>query len=90
VSGIAPGVAAEHGGLAGVGLEQAEQDPQGGGLARAVRPEEGVHLTGPDGQVQAVQGGRPAERLAQTRSAQHDVLAVCAHHRIAHTSFIYR
>ena len=57
--------AAEQAGLAAVLAQQSEQDADGGGFARAVRAEEGVHLAGPDGQVQAVQCGGSAERLAQ-------------------------
>src|SRR4029077_10934149 len=58
-------VTAEQAGLAAVLAQQAEQDADGGGLARPVRAEEGVHLAGPDGQVKAVERGGPAERLAQ-------------------------
>ena len=42
---------------AGVGPQQAEQDADGGRLARAVRAEEAVHLARTDGQVE------PVERL---------------------------
>src|SRR4029077_1747213 len=63
--GVPPRVAAEQAGLAAVLAQQAEQDTDGGGLARPVRAEEGVHLAGPDGQVKAVECGGPAERLAQ-------------------------
>ena len=40
---------------AAVGLDQPEQRTQGGGLARAVRPQESVHLTGLDDHVETVQ-----------------------------------
>jgi hypothetical protein len=36
-----------------VGPDQAEQDLDGGGLARTVRPQDRDHLAGPDGQVDA-------------------------------------
>jgi hypothetical protein len=62
---VVPRVPAEQAGLAGVLLQQAEQDADRRGLARAVRAEEGVHLAGAHGQVQAVQGPGPAERLVQ-------------------------
>src|SRR6202044_2444054 len=43
---VPPGIAAEQGNIAAVLAEQAEQDADRGGLARAVRAEEGVHLAG--------------------------------------------
>jgi len=56
---VAPRVAAEEGhgaaGRPGVLAKQAEQDADRGGLARAVRPQEGVYLAGADSEVQAVQ-----------------------------------
>jgi hypothetical protein len=84
VDGVAPGVTAQQRGLAPVLAQQAEQDPDGGGLARAVRAEEGVHLTRTDLQVQAVQGRGPAERLAQVPDldrVRHD-LSVHKFHQI--------
>ncbi|NYH51241.1 hypothetical protein HNR06_000830 [Nocardiopsis arvandica] len=54
--GVAPRVAAEHRGGAAVGADEAEQDPDGGGLARAVGAEEAVDLSGTHGEVEAVQG----------------------------------
>jgi hypothetical protein len=42
--GVPPRVAAEQRDLAAVAAQQAEEDADGGGLARAVRAEEGVHL----------------------------------------------
>jgi hypothetical protein len=65
LGGVAPRVAAEQLGVPGVGAQQPEQDADGGGLAGAVGPEEAVHLAGGDGQVEAVQRARRAERLVQ-------------------------
>lgn len=64
---VAPGVAAEQADVPGVGPQEAEQDADGGRLARAVRAQEAVHLTGGDLQVEAVEGPRRAERLPQAR-----------------------
>ena len=63
--GVPPRVAAEQGDLAPVLAQQAEQDADRGGLARAVRPEVGVHLAGAHGEVQAVKRGRLTEPLDQ-------------------------
>ena len=62
---VPPGVAAQQPRLAAVRLQQAEQNPERGRLASAVRPQEGVHLAGPDGEVQAGEGARGAEALLQ-------------------------
>ncbi len=51
--------------LARVVLLEAGQDAQRGGLAAAGRAEQGEQLTGPDGQVEAVQRGGGAEGAAQ-------------------------
>ena len=53
---VAPGVAAEQLGPAGVGPQQAQQDPDGGGLAGPVGAEEPVYLAGPHLQVEPVEG----------------------------------
>ena len=63
-------LAAEQRRIARVRLQQAEQDPDGGGLPGAVRTEESVHLTGRDLQVETVEGVRTAVRLVQSRD--HD------------------
>jgi hypothetical protein len=65
--GVTPGVAAEQLGGAGVGPQQPQQDPDGGGLAGAVGAEEPVHLAGPDLQLQPVKGAGGAEGLDQPR-----------------------
>ncbi len=78
--GVAPRVTAEQFGVARARAQQAEQDPQGGGLARAVRAEEGVHLTLADGQVQAVQAGaRLAEQAAFLEFATREMAGRPAH-----------
>jgi hypothetical protein len=64
--GVPPWVAAEQPGLAAIPAQQAEQDADRGGLTRAVRAEESMHLAGPDGQVEAVERPGPPERLAQS------------------------
>ena len=67
---VAPRVAAEEHGPSGVDAEQTEQHADGGGLARAVRPEEAVHLAGPHLEVEAVERPRRPERL--DHSGHHD------------------
>ena len=75
---VAPGVAAQEPGGAGVGPQQPEQDAQGGGLAGPVGAEEPVHFAGPHGQVQPVEGtGAPEpllQRLDLDRGLSHCVL----------------
>ena len=66
VDGVAPRVVAEDGGLAGGGAGEPEQDADGGGLARAVRAEEAVDLTGFDVEVEAVEGVDLAVVLDET------------------------
>jgi hypothetical protein len=63
--GIPPRVAAEQPDGSGAGPQQAEQHPDRGRLARAVRPEKAVHLARPDGQIQPVERAGVAERLGQ-------------------------
>src|SRR5262249_43598137 len=63
--GVGPRIAAEHRSLSAVGLEQAEEHPDGGGLARAVGPEEAVDLPAADCQVQSVERAGLAESLRQ-------------------------
>ena len=52
---VGPRVAAEQPDGPGVGAQQAEQDPDGGGLPGAVRAEEAGHLAGRHGEVQTVE-----------------------------------
>jgi hypothetical protein len=63
--GVAPRVETEHLGPARVGPQEAEQYPDGGGLAGAVGPQEPVHLAGCHGEIEAVERTRGAERLHQ-------------------------
>ena len=63
---VAPRIAAEQPHGSAVGAEQAEQHADGGGLARAVRPEKAGDVTWRDGQVEAVERLGTAERLGQT------------------------
>src|SRR6185437_13294210 len=62
---VTPGVRAEQAYLAGVRAQEAEQHADGGGLAGAVRAEEAVHLAPLHPQIQAVEGARAPEVLAQ-------------------------
>jgi len=48
---VPPWIAAEQRDFAAVLAQQAEEDADRGGLARAVRPEEGVHLAGAHGEI---------------------------------------
>ena len=48
-----------------VGPGQSQEHVEGGGLARAIGAQEGDHLSGPDGQVEVVDGDETAEELAQ-------------------------
>jgi hypothetical protein len=70
---VAPGVAAEQLGPAGVGPQQAQQDPDGGGLAGPVGAEEPVYLAGPHLQVEPVEGPGGAEALHQSRDRDRGV-----------------
>ncbi len=63
--GVAPRVAAEQPGGAGVGAQQPEQDPDGGGLPGAVGPEEAVHLPGPTDRSSPSSARVRPERLDQ-------------------------
>jgi hypothetical protein len=56
---------AGHDGGARVGSQQRRQDADEGGLARPVRPEQGVDLAGGHGQVNAVEDDLGAERPAE-------------------------
>jgi hypothetical protein len=65
-AGVAQHVDPGHRGPAGVRAGQRGQDPHGGGLAGAVRAEQGVHAAGPDGEAQPVQRADAAlEGLAE-------------------------
>ncbi len=76
---VAPRVATEQLDSAVVGAHQAEQDPDGRGLAGPVGTEEAVHLAGGDLEVQAVEGPGGAEVLDQStcgdRCAHGDITA---------------
>lgn len=61
--GVGPWVAAQKSHLALVCTNKSEQHPKGGGLARSVRPEEPVHFTCLDLEVEAVEGSYSAEVL---------------------------
>jgi hypothetical protein len=74
LGGVAPGVAAEQPDLSRVGPQEAEDDPDGGGLAGAVGAEEAVHLAGGDGEVEPVERPRPPEGLDQTRDGDRGVV----------------
>jgi hypothetical protein len=67
--GLAPGVAAEKLGRAAVGAQEAEEDPEGGGLAGPVRAEEAVDLAAGHLEVEAVERARAPERLAEAGHA---------------------
>src|SRR5665648_770168 len=64
--GVPPWVATEESRLAAVLAQQAEQHPDGRGLAGAVGPEEPVHLAAADRQVNAVESPGAAEGLGET------------------------
>ena len=64
--GVVPRVAAQEGDGAGVGADEPEEDADGGGLSRAVRAEEAVHLAGLHLEVEAVESDGRSEGLAQT------------------------
>jgi hypothetical protein len=63
--GVRPGIAAQQPGDAPIGAQQAEEDPDRGGLSRAVGTEEAMHLARFDDQVEPVQSAGLAERLDQ-------------------------
>ena len=54
---------------AGIGLEQPDDHAQRGGLAGAVRPEQGVELAGAHGEIEMVDR-RALEGLAEAGEAQ--------------------
>src|SRR5262249_50161416 len=60
-----PGITAEEARGTGVGVQQAEEDPQGRRLAGAVWPQEAVYLTVGHGQVEPIQRARLAKVLDQ-------------------------
>ncbi len=61
--GIAPRIAAEQAHGAAVGSEQPEQDADRDRLARAVRSEEAVDLTGANLEIEPVEGPGGTEGL---------------------------
>lgn len=60
---VAPRVTAEQGDVSVVGAQQSEQDADGGCLPCAVGPEEPMHLTGLDVQVEMVKGPGPGAEV---------------------------
>ena len=68
-SGLADDVAAGHPGVAGGRLHDRGQQPHGGGLARAVGPDQAEDLALGHAQRQPVHGGHVAERLGQAIGA---------------------
>ena len=58
-------IATEQGRLPGVVTQETEQDPDGGGLAGAVRAEKTVDFSGGDFEIQPVEGEGLPERLDQ-------------------------
>jgi hypothetical protein len=64
---VAPRVAAQQPRGTPVGAQQAQQDPDGGGLAGSVGAEEAVHLPGAHGEVEPVQGPGRAVCLGEPR-----------------------
>ena len=65
LDGVAPRVAAEDGRAAAARADEAEQHADGGGLPRAVRAEETVHLAGCDLEVESVECTYAAESLLE-------------------------
>ena len=63
--GIGPRVASQYPHRPAVTAGQAEQDPDGGGLAGTIGAEEAVHLTLAHGHVESVQRLRAAESFTQ-------------------------
>ena len=63
---LGPGVATEQPRVTAVRAQQPEEDPDRGRLPRAVRPEEPVHLTGGDRQVESVEGQRGSEAFGES------------------------
>jgi len=57
--------------LAGIGFEDAEDDPHGGGLAGAVGPDEAEHLAFRDGEREFVEGDQVAVAAGQALQFQH-------------------
>jgi hypothetical protein len=60
-------------GASGVGLQQCGEDPNGGGLARAVGAEDAKDGARRYGEVDPVEGLRADEALAQTFGVDHEV-----------------
>ncbi len=56
---------AQHLYRAGGGLHQAQQHADGGGLARAIRPEEAEDLSAADFEIDAIHSGEVAEAFGQ-------------------------
>ena len=67
---VVPRVQTQYVDVPGIGAEQAENDPDRGGLAGAVRAEESGHLTGLHGQVETVECLHLTEGLVQLLNCQ--------------------
>ncbi len=68
---VTPGVQSQHPDGTGIGAQQAQQQPQGGGLAGPVGAQETVHLAGGHVEVQAVQGRHGPEPLHNAGHFHH-------------------
>ena len=74
---LAGRVRAQHAHRAGIGVQEAAQQPDGRGLAGAVRPDQPEHLAFGDVEAQPCQRRRRAEALVDRREA-HRVAAHCS------------
>ena len=63
--GVIPRIATKNPDMSGVGLQDAEQDPNGGCLSRPVGAQEAVDLSLTDLEVQTVEGVHAPEVLMQ-------------------------
>ena len=71
VTGLADDVEARHGGVPGVGSREGGEGADGGGLARAVGPEQAQDRARLDVQVDAVEGLHGTEGLAEVVDVDH-------------------
>jgi hypothetical protein len=58
-------IVSEHACAAAIGLDQRGEHADGGGLARAIRAEQAIHLAASNGDVDAVHGARGTEALRE-------------------------
>ena len=70
---IAPRIGTEQADLAAILTQQAQQDTDGGGLAGAIRPEEGMHLANANLKIETVERAHAAISLGQPRGAQRHI-----------------